>query len=83
MAPASTASIPESGGTLGEFLAISTSGDVLWRHRQRAPFVTAALTTAGGLVFVGDWNRYIHGFDVKNRGVALADARPGSGRGSP
>jgi len=56
---------PASGGNLGEFLAMDTSGEVLWKHRQRAPFNTAALTTAGGLVFVGDWNRYIDAYDVK------------------
>ena len=54
---------PESGGNLGEFLAMdSESGKVLWRHRQRTPFNSAALTTAGGLVFVGDWDRYIRAY---------------------
>lgn len=74
---------PESGGTLGEFLAISTSGDVLWRQRQRAPFVTAALTTAGGLVFVGDWNRYIHGFDVKTGELLWQTRVQASAQGFP
>jgi alcohol dehydrogenase (cytochrome c) len=57
---------PESGGdNLGEFAAMdSATGRILWRHRQRAPFNSAALTTGGGLVFVGDWNRYINAYDV-------------------
>ena len=56
---------PESGGNLGEFLAMdSASGEILWRHRQRTPFNSAALTTGGGLVFVGDWDRYIHAYDA-------------------
>ena len=56
---------PASDGNLGEFMALDTSGKILWKHRQRAPFNTSALTTAGGLVFVGDWNRYINAYDVK------------------
>jgi alcohol dehydrogenase (cytochrome c) len=56
---------PDSGENLGEFIAMSTSGKVLWKKRQRAAFNTAALTTAGGLAFIGDWNRYINAYDVK------------------
>lgn len=56
---------PESQDNLAEFTAMdSRTGRILWSHRQRAPFNTAALTTAGGLVFVGDWNRYVHAYDV-------------------
>jgi alcohol dehydrogenase (cytochrome c) len=56
---------PESSDNLAEFAAMdSATGRVLWSHRQRAPFNTSALTTAGGLVFVGDWNRYVHAYDV-------------------
>ena len=44
---------PESGGNLGEFVAMHRTGRILWRHRQRTPFNSAALTTAGGLVFIG------------------------------
>jgi alcohol dehydrogenase (cytochrome c) len=74
---------PDAAGNLGEFIAMSISGQVLWRHRQRAPFNTAALTTAGGLVFVGDWNRYIVAYDVKTgdklwqtRSIASASGFP-------
>lgn len=35
-----------------------------WSLQQRAPFLTAALTTAGGLVFIGDYDRYVHAYDV-------------------
>jgi alcohol dehydrogenase (cytochrome c) len=58
---------PESSGKLAEFAAIdSRTGAMRWTVRQRAPFNTAALTTAGGLVFVGDWNRYFNAYDVAN-----------------
>jgi alcohol dehydrogenase (cytochrome c) len=58
---------PESAGNLGEFAAMdSATGRLLWTHRQRAPFNTAALTTGGGLAFVGDWNRYINAYDASS-----------------
>ena len=57
---------PASGGNLGEFLAMdSETGKILWRHRQRTPFNSAALTTAGGLAFVDDWDRYVRAYHVE------------------
>ena len=57
---------PDSGGNLGELLVLDVpSAEVKWRYRQRAPINTAALTTAGNLVFVGDWNRYMYAFDAE------------------
>jgi alcohol dehydrogenase (cytochrome c) len=56
---------PESPDNLAQFVAMdSATGRLLWIQRQRAPFNTAALTTGGGLVFVGDWNRYINAYDT-------------------
>ena len=37
----------------------------LWTIQQRAPFLTSAMTTAGGVGFVGDWDRTFRAFDVK------------------
>jgi alcohol dehydrogenase (cytochrome c) len=66
---------PESSGNLAEFAALdSRTGAMRWVVRQRAPFNTAALTTAGGLVFVGDWNRYINAYDVAS-GTLLWQSR--------
>lgn len=56
---------PASPTDLGEFIAMdSRTGRVRWRHRNPVPYDTAALTTAGGLVFVGDLDRYFYAFDV-------------------
>ena len=38
--------------------------DEKWSIQQRAPFLTAALATGGGLIFIGDYNRYVHAYDV-------------------
>ena len=46
---------PDSPEQLGDFVAMdSDTGDILWRRRSRWQYGTAALTTGGGLVFVGD-----------------------------
>ena len=48
-----------------------------WSHKQRAMFMTAALTTAGGLAFIGDVDRYFKAFDV-NTGKQLWQTRLGA-----
>ena len=38
----------------------------LWNHQQPAMFMTGVLTTAGGLAFVGDLDRYFRAFDISS-----------------
>src|SRR5215471_16734999 len=58
---------PASGGYLGEFLAMDPrSGKVLWRQRTPSPSNTAALATAGGVAFGGDWDRHMYGYDASS-----------------
>ena len=55
---------PDAEGNLGEILALSIpNGDVVWRYRSRPTVNTATLTTAGGLVFAGDFDRYFYAID--------------------
>jgi alcohol dehydrogenase (cytochrome c) len=55
---------PASDGNLGEYLAMDIrSGRVLWRQRTPPPSNTAALATAGGLAFGGDWDRHLYAYD--------------------
>ena len=57
---------PDAPDQLGEFQALDIrTGETLWKKRRRAPYNTAALTTAGGLVFVGDWARHVFAYDVE------------------
>ena len=56
---------PESGGNLGEFRAMDVrTGAAKWQQRLPSPMNTAALATGGGLVFAGDWDRYMYAFDA-------------------
>jgi alcohol dehydrogenase (cytochrome c) len=56
---------PASEGNLGEYLAMDIrSGKVLWRQRTPSPSNTAALATAGGLAFGGDWDRHLYAYDA-------------------
>src|SRR3546814_2214367 len=36
-----------------------------WSYQQRVPFTSASLTTAGGLVFIGDADRYLKAIDTR------------------
>ena len=59
------------------------TGRILWRHRQRTPFNSAALTTAGGLVFIGDWNRFANAYDEATGELLWQTRLPTSVQGFP
>jgi len=75
---------PSSEGSLGEFLALDVrSGKVLWRHRTASPSNTAALATAGGVVFGGDWDRHMYAYDAATGKILWQTRLPTSAQGFP
>jgi alcohol dehydrogenase (cytochrome c) len=82
--------VTTTGDTLGNYEAPASDGNIarlsayraktlkpVWTLQQRAPFLTSAMTTAGGVGFVGDWDRTFRAFDVKT-GKTLWTTRLGT-----
>ncbi len=59
--------MPGTEGNMGRLSAYRTADmKPLWSFQQRAPFLTAALSTAGNLAFIGDFDRTFRAVDVRN-----------------
>jgi alcohol dehydrogenase (cytochrome c) len=75
---------PSSDGNLGEFQALDIkSGKTLWRHRTPSPINTAAIATAGGVVFAGDWDRHVYAYDASSGKILWQTRLPTSAQGFP
>jgi alcohol dehydrogenase (cytochrome c) len=69
---------PASDGNMGRLSAYRVKDlKPVWTIQQRAPFLTSSMTTAGGVGFVGDWDRTFRAFDVKT-GKTLWTTRLGT-----
>ncbi|HWM60909.1 MAG TPA: PQQ-binding-like beta-propeller repeat protein [Rhizomicrobium sp.] len=58
--------MPGTHQNMGKLVAYRTSDmKEVWSWQQRVPFLTAVLSTGGGVAFVGDFNRSFKAVDVK------------------
>jgi alcohol dehydrogenase (cytochrome c) len=68
----------------GGFVAIDIhDGKVLWKHMLTRGVSSSSLTTAGGLAFVGDDDRYLYAHDANSGKVLFQTRLPGVPTGSP
>lgn len=70
--------MPGTNGNMGKFAAYDAKTmKEVWAHLQHPSFLTAALSTGGGWVLVGDVNRTVHIFDTRT-GKTLFETRLGT-----
>jgi alcohol dehydrogenase (cytochrome c) len=75
---------PDDPEHTGRFVALNVdTGDVLWEHPLRTTANTAMLTTAGGLVFGGDWDRNLFAFDEATGDILWQTRLPQAAQGYP
>lgn len=57
---------PGVNGEIGKIISVNLNEmKINWSHEQEAMFLTSSLSTAGGITFIGDLDRYFKAFNSK------------------
>jgi alcohol dehydrogenase (cytochrome c) len=76
--------MPGTDGNLGRVSAYETKTmRPVWTFQQRSPFLTGVMSTAGGVGFIGDFNRVFRAFDVKTGKTLWQTRLPTTAQGYP
>ncbi|MEO8307320.1 MAG: PQQ-binding-like beta-propeller repeat protein [Pseudomonadota bacterium] len=75
---------PDGDGKLGRMIALDlVTQRVLWTYRQRMPLASSLLSTAGGLVFMGDLERNFGAWDQDSGAMLWRTRLPAAAESTP